>query len=77
MILHYFALEHIPASGVDLVSAVSPRMLKWEATPQYKTLRATQKAFSSASKVVIVELKSATTPSVERVERRRHPKIDS
>lgn len=59
LILHYVALEHIPASGVDLVSVVSLRMLKWEAMISYKTLRAAQKVFSGAAKEVIVVLHSS------------------
>lgn len=57
LILQYFALEHIPASGVDLVSVMSSRMLKWEIMPQYKTLKAVQKEFLGASNEVIAELR--------------------
>lgn len=60
LILYYFVVEHIPASEIDLVSVVSPRMLKWETIPQYKTLRAVQKVFFGASKKVIVELRPTT-----------------
>lgn len=45
-------------SGIDLLSVVSPRILKWETIPQYKTLKAAQKVFFGASKEVIVELRS-------------------
>lgn len=30
---HIFVVEHIPASGTDLISVVSPKMLKWDAIP--------------------------------------------
>lgn len=29
LLLHYFVLEHIPNCGTELISVVSPRMLKW------------------------------------------------
>lgn len=31
LILHYFVIEHIPASGVNLISVLSPIMLKRDA----------------------------------------------
>lgn len=59
LILHYFALEHILAPEIDLISVVTPRMLKCDAMPLYKTLRAAQKEFG-ASKEVIGELRPMT-----------------
>lgn len=41
LILHYFVVEHIPAFRTDLISVVSPRMLKWDVMPQYQTLKVT------------------------------------
>lgn len=32
LILHSFTIEHIHASGMDLIGVVSPRMLKWDAS---------------------------------------------
>lgn len=56
VILHYFALQHIPTSGIDLISVVTPRMLKRNAMLLYKTLRAVKRTFIGASKEVVVEL---------------------
>lgn len=56
LLLHYFALEHIPDCGKDLVSVVSPRMLKWAPIPQFKALKFTQEAFSGATNQMIIEV---------------------
>lgn len=36
LILHCFALEHIPIFEIDLVSVVGPTMLKWDEIPYTK-----------------------------------------
>lgn len=40
LILRYFVFEHIPVSRIDLITVITLRMLKWDAMPLYKTLRA-------------------------------------
>lgn len=55
MIRHCFVVEYIYASGI--ISIITPRMLKWDAMPLNKTMRAAQQAFFGASKEVIQELR--------------------
>lgn len=45
LIFHYFGLEHISAYDIDLISVVTPRVLKWDAMPLEKTLKVAQSSF--------------------------------
>lgn len=56
LIDHFFPIEHIPPSGMDLIVDVNPRMLRCAAMPQYKSLIPVQGAFFGAAKQVIVDL---------------------
>lgn len=51
-----FVLRTSPISGTDLISIVSPNMLKWDAVSQNKSLRTVQRALSRTAKQVIVQL---------------------
>lgn len=51
LILYVFAAEHIPIYGTNLISVVSPKMLKFDAIIQYKSFSTMQTVFSrTASK---------------------------
>lgn len=56
MYLTFFVIKHIPSCGIDLISVVSLRMLKWEAITQQKGLSNVHAQFSGTSKQVVVDL---------------------
>lgn len=78
LIFHYFVLNYIPTSGTVLLGIVSPRMLEFDSTPQYKNLIVAQQAFSSVPKEMIVaEAYGLRTPSSDSVEKQEDPVKDS
>lgn len=78
MILHYFALEHIPTSRIDLIGVVTPRVLKWDTIIQYKTLRAVQQELMGLQRGDhTAETLDRGTPSPDWVEERGDPEKDS
>lgn len=52
LLLHYLSWSNT----LDLISIVSPTILKWAPIPQFKSLKSVQRVFSGAAKQVIIEL---------------------
>lgn len=56
LVFYYSILEHILNCGTNLISVVSPNMLKWVVIPRVNNLKIRWKSISGATKQVIIKL---------------------